>query len=221
MCLGRTLHLEMHHSSHTPHSMSHVWTPYVLCNNDKTCCSIFKLLFYLESGDFLPLSCKVKRNINPAIWSFSSTVDAQRNLAGSANQKVNDVVFLKVCTGTKVGVGGADKQSSSSSSPDTWPTFTAASHVTVLLREKAPFVCQCSEAGEGGRSLGWSSAQPQPLHPPSKEKKKKVGIEEKKQRPDFPPLPGVLLTHSVPASAHKHRLISGATTTLVIVCPAS
>lgn len=37
------------------------------------------------------------------------------------------------------------------SSPDTWPTFTAASHVTVLLREKAPFV---SQPEEGGRSLG-------------------------------------------------------------------
>lgn len=61
------------------------------------------------------------------------------------DQKVNDRIILEVWE--------ADKRSSSSSSssPDTWPTFTAASHVTVLLREKAPFV---SQRGEGGRSLG-------------------------------------------------------------------
>ncbi|KAI9546830.1 hypothetical protein NQZ68_022775 [Dissostichus eleginoides] len=82
--------------------------------------------------------------------------------------------------------GEADKRSSSS--PDTWPTFTAASHVTVLLREKAPFVSQRRE-GEGGL---WGEPPLSSTTPPAIKNRKK----EKKQGPDFPPLPSVLPTHS-------------------------
>lgn len=82
--------------------------------------------------------------------------------------------------------GETDKRSSS---PDTWPIFTAASHVTVLLREKAPFV---SQSREGGRSLGWTVAQ---LDYSTRHQRKR---ERKKKGPDFPTLPGVLHTYSPP-----------------------
>ncbi|KAM3592393.1 uncharacterized protein V6R79_017908 [Siganus canaliculatus] len=82
--------------------------------------------------------------------------------------------ILGVCTGTRGRGGEADKQSSStssssSSSPDTWPTFTAASHVTVLLREKAPFVSM----RQGGREVSGVNHRHQQHTHTQKEREKK------------------------------------------------
>ncbi|TNN28671.1 hypothetical protein EYF80_061180 [Liparis tanakae] len=103
----------------------------------------------------------------------------------ATTQKVTVGVIVEVFA-QAVGGGDADKRSSS---PDTWPTFTAASHVTVLLREKDPFVSQCREEGrEGGREGGLGGEPPLGSTTPPAIKKK--------QGPDFPPLPGVLSAHS-------------------------
>lgn len=100
------------------------------------------------------------------------------------------------------------------------PTSLCSSEKKPLL-----FVSAVREGREvSGVKLRLASTTPPAIEREKKKKnnkEEKKEKEEKKQRPDFPPLPGVLFTHSVAASAHKHRLISGATTTLGIVFPAS
>lgn len=126
------------------------------------------------------------------------------------NQRVDDRVVLTVCAGRRVG-GGADKQSSSS--PDTWPTFTAASHVTLLLTEKDPLFVRAER--EGGREGGglWGEA---PLSfnystIERKKERKKKGGRRKEAETGLPTLPGVLFTPSVAFSfssqtqAHQSR----------------
>lgn len=99
-------------------------------------------------------------------------------------KKFKDTIILEVCTGTRVGEGkqtnGAAAAAALTHGPHSQPPPTS-----LCSSEKKPLLFPST--GEGGRSLGWTAAQ---LRHSTRHQKKK------KQGPDFPPLSGVLSTHS-------------------------
>lgn len=119
-------------------------------------------------------------------------------------KKFKDTIILEVCTGTRVGEGkqtnGAAAAAALTHGPHSQPPPTS-----LCSSEKKPLLFPST--GEGGRSLGWTAAQLRHSTRHQKKKETGTGLPTPVRRP----------LYSLPASAHKHRLISSVTTTVVIV----
>lgn len=154
------------------------------------------------------LSCIVHfQRMTSIIASLYRHADVVCNRSGAVNQKVNDSIILEVCAGTRVGEGkqtnGAAAAAALTHGPHSQPPPTS-----LCSSEKKPLLF-ASAAREGGL---WGEPPLSSTTPPAIKKKKKeketgTGLPTPVRRPPC----------SLPASAHKHRLISSTTTTVVIV----
>lgn len=132
--------------------------------------------------------------------------------AAAVNQKVNDTLILEVCAGTGVGEGRQTNGAAAAAAaalthgPHSQPPPTS-----LCSSEKKPLLFPRT-GREGGL---WGEPPLSSTTPPALKKKKKN--RKRKATGTGLPTPARRPPYSLPASAHKHRLISSRTTTLVIV----
>lgn len=134
--------------------------------------------------------------------SLSKHAGMVYNRTGAIHQNVKDIVILEGCTGPSVGEG---KHTNGAAAALTHGPHSQPPPTSLCSSEKKPLLF--ASTGEGGRSLGWTAAQLR--HSTHHQKKKETGTGL--------PTPVQRRLYSLPASAHKHRLISRATTTVVFV----
>lgn len=150
-----------------------------------------KLTFFTQWHLTLSKNEKYYRKHAQAACSFTEAV----------NQKV-DSINLVVCSGTRAWEGKQTNRAAAAAAlthgPHSQPPPTS-----LCSSEKKPLLFP-STGREGGL---WGEPPLSSTTPPAIKKKEGTGL----------PTPAWRPPHSFPASAHKHRLISSTTTTVVIV----